>query len=71
MKNMQPLDDSVYSPSIFLYETNFPYKGERSIAYSIFKTCVQRRKDHFGLFLDTSTCSGRGKNAYQISCSQL
>ena len=28
-------------------------------AHSIFKTCVQRRKDHFGLFLNTNTPSGR------------
>ena len=25
---------------------------KEDIAYSIFKTCVQRRKDHFGLFLN-------------------
>ena len=37
----------VSSPSIFLYETNFLYEGGHSIPYSIFKTCVQRRKDHF------------------------
>ena len=41
----------VYSHAVSLYETNFPYKGGHSIVHSIFKTCVQRRNDHFGLFL--------------------
>ena len=42
----------VYFPSVCLYETNFPDEGRHSIAHSIFKTCVQWRKDHFGLFLN-------------------
>ena len=48
-----------------------PYEGEHSIKHSIFKTCIQRRKDHFSLFLNTNTRSGRTKNAYQIDCSRL
>ena len=35
----------IYFPSVCLYETNFAYEGGHSIAHSIFKTCVQRRKD--------------------------
>ena len=61
----------VYCPSVCLYETNFPYEGRHSIAHLIFKTCVQRRKDHFGLFLNTNTRSGRSKIAFQIDCSRL
>ena len=45
----------VYSTSVFLYETNFYYEEGHSIAHSIFKTCVQRRKDRFSLFLNTNT----------------
>ena len=49
MKNMQPLllfsaDDSCLLSVMFLYETNFPYKGGHSIAHSIFKTCVHSFK---------------------------
>ena len=61
----------VYSSSEYLYQTNFPYEGGHSTAHSIFKTCVQQRKDHFTLFLNTNTRSGISKNAYQIDCSQL
>ena len=73
IKNVQPLllffaGDSFFSPSACLYETNFPYEGEHSIAHSILKTCVQQRKGHFSLFLNTNTRSGRSKNAYQIAC---
>ena len=32
---------------------NFRCEGGHSIAHLIFKTCVQRRKDHFRLFLNT------------------
>ena len=34
---------------------NFRCEGGHSIAHLIFKTCVQRRKDHFRLFLNTNT----------------
>ena len=37
-----------------LHETNFPYERGHSIAHSTFKTCVQRRKDYLGLFLNTN-----------------
>ena len=30
----------IYSSSICLYETNFPYEGGHSISHFIFKTCV-------------------------------
>ena len=30
----------VCSPSMFFYETNFPYEGGHSIAHSIFQTCA-------------------------------
>ena len=61
-----------YSLSICLYETNFPYKGGHSTEHSIFKTCVQHRKDHFGLFLNTNTYIIEAKILiYQIDCSQL
>ena len=74
MKNVQfPLlfftGYSLYSPSACLHE-KFPYEGGHSIAHSIFRTCVQRRKDHFGLFLNTNLRSGRSKNAYHIDCSR-
>ena len=64
MKNMQPLllfftDDSCYSTSVCLYESNFPYEGGHFIAHSIFKTCVHQMKDHFNLFLNTNTLSGK------------
>ena len=49
----------VYSTSVCLYETNFPYEGGHFIANSIFKTCVQQMKDHFSLFLNTDTLSGK------------
>ena len=42
----------VYCPSVCLCETNFPDEGGHSIAHSIFKTCIQWRKDHLGLFLN-------------------
>ena len=76
IKNVQPLllffvGDSFFSPSVCLYETNFPYEGEHSIAHSILKTCVQQRKGHFSLFLNTNTRSGRSKNAYQITCRRF
>ena len=51
-----------------LYETNLYYEGGHSIAHSIFKTSVQRRKDHFSLLLNTNTRSGKSKNANQIDC---
>ena len=65
------LTNIVNSPSVCLYEKNFPYKGGHSNAHSIFKTCAQQKKDHFSLFLNTNTRSGRCKNAYQIDCSKL
>ena len=76
IKNVQPLllffvGDSFFSPSVCLYETDFPYEGEHSIAHSILKTCVQQRKGHFSLFLNTNTRSGRSKNAYQIACRRF
>ena len=76
MKNVLPLllffaGDSFFSPFVCLYETNFPYEGEHFIAHSNLKTCVQQRKGHFGLFLNTNTCSGRSKNAYQIGCRRF
>ena len=43
----------VYSPSVYLYETNYPYERGHSITHSIFKTSVQQRRDHFSLFLNT------------------
>ena len=52
-----------------LHETNFPYERGHSIAHSTFKTCVQRRKDYLGLFLNTNP-SGRSKSAYQIDFSR-
>ena len=74
MKNVQLLllifsGAVVYSSSVCLYETNFYHKGGLSIAHSIFKTSVQRREDHFSLFLITNACSGKCKNAHQIDCS--
>ena len=46
IKNVHPLPliysaKVVYSPSVCLYETNFPYEGGHSITHLIFKTCVQ------------------------------
>ena len=40
-------------------------------AHSIFKTCVQRKKDHFGLLLNTNTHGERSRNVYQIDCNRL
>ena len=57
--------------SVCLYETNIPHEGGHSIAHSIFKTCAQRRKAHFDLFLKTTTRCERSKNAYQIDCRRL
>ena len=42
----------IYSLSVCLYETNFPYEEGYSAAHSIFEAFVQQRKDHFGLFLN-------------------
>ena len=43
----------VHSPSVCSYGTNSPYEGGHSIAHSI-SVIKNWRKDHFGLFLDTS-----------------
>ena len=45
----------IYPRTVCLHETNFPCEEGHSIAHSILKTCAQRRKGHFGLFLDTNT----------------
>ena len=50
MKNVQPLllffaGDSFFSPFVYLYETNFPYEAEHSIAHSIFKNlCTAKER---------------------------
>ena len=49
------------SLSVCFYETNFTYKRGHSTAHSTFKTYVQHRKDHLGLFLNTNHVVEEGK----------
>ena len=65
------LATAVYFPSLLcLYETNSLQR--RTFHYTFIpKTCVPWRKNHFGLFLNANTRSGRSKNAYQIDYRRL
>ena len=50
-----------------MYETNFADKGGHSITHSIFKTSVQRMKDHFSLLLNTTQVLEEAKTLIKLT----
>ena len=69
MKNVQPL--LLFFGWRLCSVCMFVWNKWYSTAHSIFKTCVQRKKDHFGLLLNTSRGSKRLYKGYKTNCSRL